>query len=114
MQQTRHARRLYVGGIPPGTTEAEVAMFFTEVIYKALPKGHPEADSPVIQVSPLVVRIFQSCTVPTIGSQGYITSPLLFLYFRTANCCLVFIVTPILVHKSVHYHASLQNHAISM
>jgi splicing factor U2AF subunit len=34
-QQTRHARRLYVGGIP-STTEQEVAAFFNDIISRAL------------------------------------------------------------------------------
>lgn len=34
-QQTRHARRLYIGGCPK-TTEEELSIFFNEVINRAL------------------------------------------------------------------------------
>eukprot|EP01041_Mallomonas_annulata_P007598 gene7598-15567_t len=50
MQQTRHARRLYMGGIPAGTTENEVTLFFLDIIARALSKDSPEAINPVIQV----------------------------------------------------------------
>lgn len=33
---TRHARRIYVGGWPPGTTEAEVMIFFNDICNRGL------------------------------------------------------------------------------
>ena len=50
-QQTRHARRLYVGGLPAGTTEDEMMVFFTSTIQRATePHGIPDLiGSPVVQ-----------------------------------------------------------------
>jgi splicing factor U2AF subunit len=48
LQQTKNARRLYVGGIPPGADEQEVARFFNDVITKAT--GGTEGLSPVLSV----------------------------------------------------------------
>jgi U2 snRNP auxiliary factor large subunit len=36
---TRHARRIYAGGIPPRATEDEVFRFFNDVVVKVLPPG---------------------------------------------------------------------------
>lgn len=49
MQQTRHARRLYVGGIPAGTTEAEVTQFFNNLITRALGPSGAASGPPVMQ-----------------------------------------------------------------
>jgi len=35
LQLTRHARRVYAGGIPAGVSEAELMLFFTDVIVRA-------------------------------------------------------------------------------
>ena len=37
--QTKHARRLYVGGVPANTTDAEIISFFTEIIPDVWPGG---------------------------------------------------------------------------
>lgn len=50
MMHTKHARRLYVGGIPPGTTNTEVSDYFLETFRRALPAGSPDAVSPIIDV----------------------------------------------------------------
>jgi splicing factor U2AF subunit len=47
---TRHARRLYAGGIPPTVTEAEVRNFFNEVITRALGPHNRMDGQPVIGV----------------------------------------------------------------
>ena len=50
-QQTRHARRLYVGNIPEGLTDAQVHGFFHDAIAKAM--GHASAsdiDDPILSV----------------------------------------------------------------
>jgi splicing factor U2AF subunit len=36
MMLTRHARRIYAGGIPPRATEAEIQAFFDDIVCKAL------------------------------------------------------------------------------
>ena len=48
MQQTKNARRLYVGGIPAGTEELEVTRFFNDLITKAT--GGSEGACPVLSV----------------------------------------------------------------
>ena len=48
MQQTKNARRLYVGGIPAGTDEQEVTRFFNETISKAT--NGAEGPCPVLSV----------------------------------------------------------------
>lgn len=49
MQQTKHARRLYVGGIPANVNETMITNYFTDIIARAmLPARSP--DSPVISV----------------------------------------------------------------
>ena len=35
MQLTRHARRVYVGGLPPGAGEVELASFFNQAMHTA-------------------------------------------------------------------------------
>lgn len=47
-QQTKHARRLYVGGIPPGTTEEELGAFFGETIAKANMATRDDIPGPAI------------------------------------------------------------------
>lgn len=36
MMLTRHARRIYAGGIPPRATEAEIQLFFDDIVCKAM------------------------------------------------------------------------------
>lgn len=48
MQQTKNARRLYVGGIPAGTEEIEITRFFNDLITKAT--GGTEGACPVLSV----------------------------------------------------------------
>lgn len=61
-QQTRHARRLYVGNLPVGLTEAFVQESFTQAIHTALvePWKHPE--QPII-LSVYINRERQYCFV---------------------------------------------------
>ena len=48
-QQTRHARRLYVGGLPAGTQEEDLLRFFTSVIDRATaPYGVPGMSGPAV------------------------------------------------------------------
>ena len=48
-QQTRHARRLYVGGLPAGTQEEELLRFFSSVIDRATaPYGVPDMTGPAV------------------------------------------------------------------
>lgn len=48
-QQTRHARRLYVGGIGD-ITEAELQQFFNETVSKILTTPLPPGTKPVLSV----------------------------------------------------------------
>jgi len=48
--QTRHARRIYVGGIPPTTVERDMTIFFDDVIKRGLPKQYVPQGSPVVSV----------------------------------------------------------------
>ena len=51
MQQTKHARRLYVGGIPPGTQEDTLGAYFTDIINRAVTfPGPPDYSPPIINV----------------------------------------------------------------
>lgn len=47
-QQTRHARRLYVGNLPIGLTEAFVQESFTQAIHTALVEPWKHTDQPII------------------------------------------------------------------
>ena len=47
--QTRHARRLYAGGIPPKATEVEVMAFFNDIVTRALGANAPSS-APVIKI----------------------------------------------------------------
>ena len=49
-QQTRHARRLYVGGIPPGTVEEDLSVYFNNVIARATAPTVLEGGPPVVQI----------------------------------------------------------------
>ena len=49
-QQTRHARRLYVGGIPPGTVDEELNVYFNNVIARATAPSVLEGGPPVVQI----------------------------------------------------------------
>jgi splicing factor U2AF 65 kDa subunit len=49
-QVTRHARRLYVGGIPPNSTENDIANFFRTVISQSLSPRELDGKDPVVSV----------------------------------------------------------------
>merc|ERR1740139_1065815 len=50
-QQTRHARRLYIGHLPPDLDEEEVHQFFRDAIHTALGETNsPHADDPILSV----------------------------------------------------------------
>ena len=48
-QQTRHARRLYIGHLPPGVTEQELHVFFRAAIQQALVEKSGDED-PILSV----------------------------------------------------------------
>jgi splicing factor U2AF 65 kDa subunit len=50
MQATRHARRLYVGGIPPNSTEGDIAHFFRTVVAQSLNPRDLDGKDPVVSV----------------------------------------------------------------
>lgn len=50
MQQTRHARRLYVGGIPQTASENDIAEYFRDILKRALPPDQATTRDPVISV----------------------------------------------------------------
>ena len=50
MQQTRHARRLYVGGIPTTATDTDVANYFRDVLSRALNPRDADGRDPVVSV----------------------------------------------------------------
>lgn len=49
-QQTRHARRLYVGNLPPAVTEAQIHEAFTQAIRKTMPKDADTTTTPLLDV----------------------------------------------------------------
>lgn len=49
-QQTRHARRLYVGGIPPGTVDQDLDNYFNMIVSRASAPHVLEGGPPVIQI----------------------------------------------------------------
>ena len=49
-QQTRHARRLYIGHLPPNVTEEELHVFFRGSIQRALVVPLPEHEDPILSV----------------------------------------------------------------
>jgi hypothetical protein len=49
-QQTRHARRLYIGHLPPNVTEEELHVFFRAAILQALLDPPNEGEDPVLSV----------------------------------------------------------------
>ena len=49
-QQTRHARRLYVGGIPAGTVDEQLNAYFNNVIARATAPTVLEGGPPVVQI----------------------------------------------------------------
>jgi hypothetical protein len=49
-QQTRHARRLYIGHLPPNVTEQELHVFFRAAILQALVEKPKEGEDPVLSV----------------------------------------------------------------
>lgn len=48
-QQTRHARRLYIGNLPPNVTEQELHVFFRSAIQQALVEN-PSDEDPILSV----------------------------------------------------------------
>lgn len=63
--QTRHARRLYVGGIPPRATDAEIIEFFNDIILRAMAPVRPSS-VPVIKTYMNVEKCYafvEFCTV---------------------------------------------------
>ena len=48
MQQTKHARRIYIGGISNTTTEKDIETFIRDTIYKAMAPNKPAGGDPVI------------------------------------------------------------------
>lgn len=63
-QQTRHARRLYIGGCPK-TTEEELSIFFNEVINRALSTPIEGGAVASVYVSQDKVRQIQIADVAT-------------------------------------------------
>jgi len=58
-QQTRHARRLYIGHLPPDLSEDDVHAFFRESIHAAMNKVNPSPeDDPILSVYINVERRF--------------------------------------------------------
>jgi hypothetical protein len=49
-QQTRHARRLYIGHLPPNVTEEELHVFFRAAVQRALVHPPPDNDDPILSV----------------------------------------------------------------
>lgn len=49
-QQTRHARRLYIGHLPPNVTEQELHVFFRSAIDQALVEKPPGGEDPILSV----------------------------------------------------------------
>lgn len=49
-QQTRHARRLYIGHLPPNVTEQELHVFFRSAIEQALVEKPLGAEDPILSV----------------------------------------------------------------
>lgn len=49
-QQTRHARRLYIGHLPPHVTEQELHVFFRAAIEQALLDKPPDWEDPILSV----------------------------------------------------------------
>jgi splicing factor U2AF subunit len=49
-QQTRHARRLYIGNLPPHVTEQELHVFFRAAVEQALVEKLREGEDPILSV----------------------------------------------------------------
>lgn len=49
-QQTRHARRLYIGHLPPNVTEQELHVFFRSAIELALVEKPLDGEDPILSV----------------------------------------------------------------
>lgn len=49
-QQTRHARRLYIGNLPPLVTEQDLHVFFRAAVQQALVEKLPEGEDPILSV----------------------------------------------------------------
>lgn len=50
MQQTRHARRVYVGGIPATASENDIAQYFRDVLGRSLSPSDSDGRDPVVSV----------------------------------------------------------------
>ena len=50
MQQTRNARRLYVGGIPTTATDTDVANYFRDMLSRAMDPRNSDGRDPVVSV----------------------------------------------------------------
>jgi splicing factor U2AF 65 kDa subunit len=50
MQQTRHARRLYVGGIPNTSGEQDIAQYFRDILKRSLSPSESDGRDPVVSV----------------------------------------------------------------
>jgi splicing factor U2AF 65 kDa subunit len=48
MQQTKHARRIYIGGIGANGSEREMEAFIRDVIFKAMAPAKPTGGDPVL------------------------------------------------------------------
>ena len=53
-QQTRHARRLYIGHLPPHVTENELHQFFRSSIEQALPPNSPGTNNGKLEEDPIL------------------------------------------------------------
>lgn len=62
---TRHARRIYAGGIPPRATEDEIFQYFTEVLKRAL-AGEKIEGPPVLKVYLNTEKCYAFVELPTI------------------------------------------------
>lgn len=51
LNDSKHARKLYVGGLPPGTTEDEISAFFNDVFAKCAPPQYMQQGNPILSVS---------------------------------------------------------------
>lgn len=50
MQATRHARRLYVGGIPPSSSEEDIGHFFRTIITQSVSARELDGKDPIVSV----------------------------------------------------------------
>ena len=50
LNDSKHARKLYVGGIPAGTTDDDIAAFFSDVFAKCAPAQYMQQGNPILSV----------------------------------------------------------------